>query len=75
VPLIPSLRSRGRQIFEFKVSFVYRVNSRTSRATQRNPVLKNQNQSKLKQTNKQKNQNKIPKETNQQKQKQKQRKP
>jgi hypothetical protein len=32
----------GRQISEFKGSLVYRVNSRTARATQRNPVLKNQ---------------------------------
>jgi hypothetical protein len=35
---------------EFKASLVYRVSSRTARATQRNPVSKN----KTKQTNKQK---------------------
>jgi hypothetical protein len=41
---------RGRWISEFKAILVYRVNSRTARTTQRNPVLK-----KTKQTNKQKN--------------------
>jgi hypothetical protein len=41
------LGGRGRQISEFKASLVYRVSSRTARATQRNPVLKD------KQTNKQ----------------------
>jgi hypothetical protein len=30
---------RGRQISEFEASLVYRVNSRTARAIQRNPVL------------------------------------
>jgi hypothetical protein len=44
--LIPAL---GRQISEFEASLVYRVSSRTARATQRNPVSKN------KQTNKQTN--------------------
>jgi hypothetical protein len=34
------LGGRGRWIFEFEVSLVYRVSSRTARATQRNPVLK-----------------------------------
>ena len=29
---------RDRQISEFKASMVYRVNSRTARATQRNPI-------------------------------------
>jgi hypothetical protein len=43
------LKGRGRQISEFVVSLVYRVSSRKARATQRNPVSKNQN----KQTNKQ----------------------
>jgi hypothetical protein len=37
------LGGRGRQISEFKASLVYRVSSRTARATQRNPVSKNQN--------------------------------
>ena len=37
------LGGRGRQISEFEASLVYRVSSRTARATQRNPVSKNQN--------------------------------
>jgi hypothetical protein len=41
------LGGKGRQISDFKASLVYRVSSRTARATQRNPV------SKTKQTNKQ----------------------
>jgi hypothetical protein len=36
------LGSRGRWISEFEASLVYRVSSRTARATQRNPVSKNQ---------------------------------
>jgi hypothetical protein len=31
---------RGRQIFEFEASLVYKVSSKTARATQRNPVSK-----------------------------------
>jgi hypothetical protein len=38
------LGGRGRQISEFKASLVYRVSSRTAKATQRNPVLKNKKQ-------------------------------
>ena len=38
---------RGRQISEFEAILVYRVSSRTARATQRNPISN-------KQTNKQK---------------------
>jgi hypothetical protein len=34
------LGGRGRQISEFEASLVYRVNCRTARATQRNPVSK-----------------------------------
>jgi hypothetical protein len=34
------LGGRGRQISEFKASLVYRVSSRTARATQRNPIWK-----------------------------------
>jgi hypothetical protein len=34
------LGGRGRQISELEASLVYRVNSRTARATQRNPVSK-----------------------------------
>jgi hypothetical protein len=51
------LGGKGRQISEFEASLVYRVSSRTARATQRNPVLKNPNNNNSKQnkTNKQKN--------------------
>jgi hypothetical protein len=35
------LGGRGRQISKFKANLVYRVSSRTARATQRNPVSKN----------------------------------
>jgi hypothetical protein len=38
------LGGRGRQISEFEV---YRVSSRTAKATQRNPVSKKQNQIKI----------------------------
>jgi hypothetical protein len=34
------LGGRGRRISEFEASLVYRVSSRTARATQRNPVSK-----------------------------------
>jgi hypothetical protein len=34
------LGGRGRRISEFEVSLVYRVNIRTARGTQRNPVSK-----------------------------------
>jgi hypothetical protein len=37
-------RGRGRWISEFEASLVYRVSSRTARATQRNPVSKKQKQ-------------------------------
>jgi hypothetical protein len=36
--LIPALAGRGRQISVFEASLVYRVSSRTARATQRNLV-------------------------------------
>ena len=48
--------SRGRQISEFKASLVYKVSSKTARATQRNPVSKTKNQKP-----KTKNQNKTKK--------------
>jgi hypothetical protein len=35
------LGGRGRRVSEFEASLVYRVSSRTARATQRNPVSKN----------------------------------
>jgi hypothetical protein len=37
---------RGRRISEFKASLVYRVSSRTARATQRNPVSKTKTKTK-----------------------------
>jgi hypothetical protein len=37
------LGGRGRRISEFEASLVYRVSSRAARTTQRNPVLKNDN--------------------------------
>jgi hypothetical protein len=39
------LGGRGRWISEFEASLVYRVSSRTTRATQRNPVMKNKKKS------------------------------
>ena len=40
-PLIPALRSQRQvDLSEFKASLVYRVNSRTAKATQRNPISK-----------------------------------
>ena len=36
------LGGRGRRISEFEASLVYKVSSRIARATQRNPVSKNQ---------------------------------
>jgi hypothetical protein len=44
---------RGRQISEFEASLFYKVNSRTARATQRNPVSKKKK--KKKKVNVQKN--------------------
>jgi hypothetical protein len=45
----------GRQIFEFEASLVYRVSSRIARATQRNPVSKNQKPKQNKKTTTKKN--------------------
>jgi hypothetical protein len=45
------LGGRGRQISEFKASLVYKVSSRTARAIQRNPVLKNQQKKKKRKEN------------------------
>jgi hypothetical protein len=42
------LGGRGRRISDFEASLVYKVSSRTARATQRNPVLKNQKNKKIK---------------------------
>jgi hypothetical protein len=56
---------RGRWISEFKASLVYKVSSRTARATQRKPVSKNKNKNTKpnKQNNKQTKPNKN-KQTN-----------
>jgi hypothetical protein len=52
----PSSRGdRDRQISEFEASLVYRVSSRTARATQRNPVSKKQKTKNKKQKQKKKN--------------------
>jgi hypothetical protein len=42
------LGGRGRRISEFKASLIYKVSSRTARATQRNPVSKKQKKKKKK---------------------------
>jgi hypothetical protein len=42
------LGGRGRRISEFEASLVYRVSSRTARATQRNPVLEKKKKQKRK---------------------------
>jgi hypothetical protein len=44
------LGGRGRRISEFKDSLVYKVSSRTARATQSNPVLEKQKTKTNKQT-------------------------
>jgi hypothetical protein len=41
------LGGRGRRISEFKARLVYRVSSRTARATQRNPVSKKKKKKKV----------------------------
>jgi hypothetical protein len=41
MPSIPALGRQRQVISEFEASLVYRVSSRTARATQRNPVSKN----------------------------------
>jgi hypothetical protein len=49
---------RDRWISEFEASLVYRVSSKTARATQRNPVSKQTNKQ-TNQTNKQKTKQRI----------------
>jgi hypothetical protein len=51
------LGGRGRLISEFEASLVYKMSSRTARATQRNSVSKNQKKTKKKK-NKKKNKKK-----------------
>jgi hypothetical protein len=53
------LGGRGRQISEFKAILVYRVSSRTARATQRNPVSKNQKKKKKRKKEKKKEKRKT----------------
>jgi hypothetical protein len=53
-----TLEAEAGRFLSFEASLVYKVSSRTARATQRNPVSKNQkekqtNKNKQKQTNKQ----------------------
>ena len=62
-------RERDRQISEFEASLVYRVNSKTARATQKNHVLKNKN--KTKKTKKKKKKNKKKKKKKKTKKKKK----
>jgi hypothetical protein len=54
------LRGRGRWISDFKASLVYKVSSRTARATQRNPVSEKTNKqiNKIKNTQMTQNKNK-----------------
>jgi hypothetical protein len=54
MPLISALGGRDRRISEFEASLVYRVSSRTSRATQRNPVSKRQKKKERKKERKEK---------------------
>ena len=47
MPLVPAVNNPGQvglSLCEFEASLVYKVSSRTARATQRNPVSKNKNQ-------------------------------
>jgi hypothetical protein len=52
MPLIPALGRQRQTDSEFEASLVYRVSSRTARATQRNPVPKKQNKTKQNNNNK-----------------------
>ena len=46
MPLIPALGRQRQRISEFQASLVYRVSSRATRATQRNPVLRKERKKK-----------------------------
>ena len=49
MPLSPALRRQGQaDLCEFEANLVYRVSSRTAKATQRNPVLKEKEKGKKK---------------------------
>ena len=43
-----TLGGRGEWIYEFKASLIYKVSSRTAKATQRNPVSKKKEKKKEK---------------------------
>jgi hypothetical protein len=58
------LGGRGRQISEFEASLVYKVRSRTARAIQRNPALKNHPPQKKKPKNQKNKKNKKTKQNN-----------
>jgi hypothetical protein len=47
------LGGKGRQIYEFEASLVYKVSSRTARATEKTCLGENKKQHQQKQTNKQ----------------------
>jgi hypothetical protein len=51
------LGGRDRQISEFEVSLVYKMSSRTARATQRNPVSNHPPKKKIKKTKKKNHKN------------------
>jgi hypothetical protein len=53
------LGGRGRRVSEFEASLVYRVSSRTARATQRNPVSKKKEKKKRKKNKKHKKRKKM----------------
>ena len=54
MPLIPALGRQRQRISEFKASLVYKVSSRTARATQKNPVSKKNQKKKRKKEKKKK---------------------
>jgi hypothetical protein len=56
------LGGRDRRISEFEASLVYKVSSRTARATQKNPVLKKQKKREKKKKRKEKRKEKKRKE-------------
>jgi hypothetical protein len=67
------LGGRGRWISDFEASLVYRVSSRTARATQKNTVLKNKQTKTNKQTKKKRKEEKR-KEEKKEKRKEKKKK-
>jgi hypothetical protein len=61
------LGDRGRQIFDFEASMVYKVSFRKARATQRNPVSKNKNKKQKNKITKQNNKTKAKREEEEEK--------